>query len=625
MQSKTSLFNKGLFRSVITRFWPLWVIYFLALFIITPMSVFSVTPDSYYIVASGLLNNIWHAGALISFIMAAATAMCVFGFLYNTRHAGMIASLPIKRETVFISVSTAGYVMMLWADALIFIITLLIELSAGVVALSQLWSWLGIIVLFNTAFYGFAVFCAMLTGNLVVLPLVYTVLQLTVVAVETLVRCLLSTFVFGMSTQGYSLAALSPIARILTVAPLTDDSYAYYGPAEAVSSASLTADSWSLLIIYGLSGVVFAVFAFLLYRKRKMETATDVVAIGVLKPVFKYCLCFGCSLVAGVGLYSIIFSINYSNNAYLIVGLFMILGAFIGYFAAEMLIKKTLRVFTFRCRGLYIALGIIVVMVAAFRIDVFGFENKLPNPEEVESVYVFSNESVSLQNPENIAMVVDLHRDILESKELHGKLPTNASIQWVNITYNLKNGGAIDREYRLNVSEEADGSPSAPLIKLQNIFNTAEGTVYRKRVDVDVIEQNINYANICYYNPATDRYESLNITDQQAVELYNQCIVPDMAEGGLGKVWLVPDEEYYSTVYRVSIDIDLQDRSTLIDGNFSYYYDYFSTTLTSKAVRTYAWILENTDIEPVLEDPRAVEGAMTLTPVTQNVLAAAEG
>src|SRR5699024_11437436 len=99
-------------------------------------------------------------------------AMSFFSYLYSTRSAVMTASLPISRSCMFMTNFISGLVWLISAQVIAAIVTLIIELSFGVscVTLSAIGQWLLRSVMQSIFFFGFASFCAMLAGNLVVLP-----------------------------------------------------------------------------------------------------------------------------------------------------------------------------------------------------------------------------------------------------------------------------------------------------------------------------------------------------------------------------------------------------------------------------------------------------------------------
>ena len=479
------------------------------------------------------------------------------------------------------------------------VIVMLITAALAAVKFKYLLIWLAISSMSLIAFYGMAVFCAMLTGNIVVLPVVYVVLNLTSLVVEGGIRGILNSFVFGMENYPGLLSEIfSPISG------LYDKAKVYYD----YTVNELIYDGMGLIAGYCIAGIVLMVLALMLYKIRNMETAGDIVAIPVLKPIFKYCMCFGTAIVAGtLGTELLYFAPGGAFPAFL----FMLLGAFTGYFAAEMMMKKSLRVFGEKWKGLIISFCIIGAFVACFEFDVFGFEKRVPEPENVESVWLNSYE---IKEEENIKNITELHKQIIKNKkaiEKEGDLYTN-------ISYRLKNGKSISRRYSLIVNNDIINDPEAEVVKYQNILNSTEGILTRKKLRLPVTEENVYNAYITaadpgtYYNSGTDRSYvstekpvSISLTPKEICKLYNECILPDMKDGTIGKAYYADSEEYLDTATNIQISFELHGN----DGEFEAYeadytgkiWESFRTTLTTDARRTMEWVLENTDLEPMTE------------------------
>ena len=62
--------------------------------------------------------------------------------------------------------------------------------------------WLLTAVLSSLAFYGVAVFCAMLTGSLFILPLVYAVLSFAAWVAESCLHEILGALIYGFPNGG---------------------------------------------------------------------------------------------------------------------------------------------------------------------------------------------------------------------------------------------------------------------------------------------------------------------------------------------------------------------------------------------------------------------------------------
>ena len=59
---------------------------------------------------------------------------------------------------------------------------------------------------------------------------------------------------------------------------------------------SVTLENGWLIAAYAAVGVVLMVLAWLMYRRRRSESAGDVVAVGWMKPVFRY----GCAAYSAI-------------------------------------------------------------------------------------------------------------------------------------------------------------------------------------------------------------------------------------------------------------------------------------------------------------------------------------
>ena len=90
------------------------------------------------------------------------------------------------------------------------------EASIGVVHLPSLLTWLCATLLILLFFYGFATLCAMLTGNIIVLPAVYVVLNLVGAGLQVLLNGIVDFFVYGLNGfDALWLIWLSPVVKML--------------------------------------------------------------------------------------------------------------------------------------------------------------------------------------------------------------------------------------------------------------------------------------------------------------------------------------------------------------------------------------------------------------------------
>lgn len=592
MKSRTLFYNSGVGKNLLRRFWPLWTAYFVALLVLLPLNLAGTDYMSWEL--PEVINaNVLHSGAdavKITFVFGALAAMAMFGYLYNSRSCCMMNALPLRRETMFMTAFPTGLVPMLLADLLTFAITALIYVPGGVVHLAELGQWLAAAAMGNVAFYGMAVFCAMLTGNILVLPGVYIVLNLAAAAAEYAVKSLLKAFLYGYTYDDYALLPFSPIVEIWM-------SFAAVGKTDGnTKTTEYVYSGMNWLGIYCAAGLLLAFAALLLYRKRRMETAGDTVAIKALKPIFKYCMTFGAAVVFAYLMCSSLLSNTLTGSRLaLFAGAILIVGAFIGYYAAEMITRKTLSVFRGNWKGFAVSACVLALLAAACELDVTGYETRVPDAEDVEYVYSLTADG-NIKEPENIEAFIELQKHIVSGKEKNENLKDNYTL--LAIDYYMKDGSHMGRIYRVDASADAAADPDSDVSRFEDIMNSDEVRAYRNSFGIPLSEDTLSYCEIAYYQVDENGYydsKSLRLTTEQALELYNDCIEPDIEDGCLGDYFAYSSDEYYNTMTNVYVYYDLHDR-TKTDGSG---YEYMTFNIQVNSARCLEWLKENTDVEPI--------------------------
>lgn len=589
MKSKTSLFNKGVALNLLKRCWPLWTGYFVLLLLVTPAAL-SGRVDR---MAPGEMLNytLLNTGADVVYISMAVgvlAAMAMFNYLYSTKSCGMMNMLPLRRETMFLTAFLTGLVPMLASDVLVMLITAVLY-GGRLVYFKTLLLWLAMAVMGNISFYGFAVFCAVLTGNLVVLPVLYLVLNLTVYVAERAVRYLLSAFVYGMNASSCTLLVLSPIMELLNSLSVMPVNYIDAEGMVQVVANAYRVNGLGVLGIYCAAGLVCAALALLIYRRRQMERATDVVAVPVLMPVFKYCMTFGTAVVLAYVVYAWLVSGNVSGlAAALLVLLLLLVGAVIGYYAAEMLMQKTLKVFPGKWKGCLVSCLILAVLTMAWEFDLFGYERRVPEADQVESAWLVQN-NTGLTEPENIQALTQLHQSFVDNKAENESAEERYT---VTIRYMLKDGGTLVRCYPIRYDWEALNDPDSDIRRYEALENVEEARINRVVPPFPVTITNISYGDVYMSWLDEEGYyqgENLSLTDEQVFALY-QCMLKDLEAGTAGRYWVGESDAYLDTVSNIDINLEFV-AGTGEDQKWSYIYE--SLCLDEENVMN--WIRENTD------------------------------
>ncbi len=595
MPSKTSFCNGTEFRKCLSRWWPLWVLYGVILFILLPgvllnaqiMTPYASTEQIGYL-SNVIISETQMLLPLTALCAGLLAAAAMFGYLYSPRSAGLAASLPIRRGCMFRTHLLAGLAMLLSAEVVVFALAVLIEATRFVLVIQPLLIWLGVLALETVVFYAIAVLCAMFTGHAVMLPCLYLIVNFVAVGFQLLVEAVLYTFVYGMSVfADLPVDWLSPLVLFMKHTHI-NNSFVLRTAGDASAEVAVHGFSgWTNILVWFVFALLLLVCAGQLYRRRRMESAGDTVAIPVLKPVLKYIVALFAGLALPVGVYSMLLNVP-AYRAHVVPFLLLtILGAALGFVISEMVIRKSLRIPRTVWRGCAITAAVCCLVVVGAKCDLSGYARRIPDTEQVASVHLSCNGyDATLSEAENIQAVENIHRAVVSERE---KIADDSDLTSLRLIYKLKNGKELVREYTLP-------GTSARLGTIEQVLNSDEARTTRNTPDLPMTLEHITYANIAYEVESGD-YVSVELTAEQALDLYENAIVPDCADGTMGRAWLTDSSTRQSTAYAVNINYQLAQYDPATGESTYANVDY--TPLTD-STRTLAWLRAH-DIEPLLE------------------------
>ncbi len=436
MRSKTSCFNGTLFRKNLSRYWPLWglasfggAMFPLAMLLELLHNGFRFwspleTRQAYYTVLS-------YGVPVISIVYAILCAMAVWSYLYNARSVGMMHTLPIRREGLFVTNVLSGLTMMAIPYAVTGVLLVLVTmLFGGFEPMGVLVTVLGVMGE-SLFFFGLATFCALIVGNIFMLPALYGLLNFIAVLTDFMVNLLAQGFCFGLnSSYSGTVEWLSPVVYLVQkISP--NNSYETQWVTDRLGGqryetsvlTSVTLENGWLIAAYAAAGAALLGLAWLLYRRRRSESAGDVVAVGWMKPVFRYGCAVYAAILGGRLLYALLWDSFQSGRYFTVLPMIlcMIAGGAIGYYAASMLLAKTPRVFKTTWKGmLAVALGC-AALCGAMKYDLFGVTRRIPAPDSVKLVNVYAAGSNYYLTPGKddalIEKVRTLHQTIIDDKD----------------------------------------------------------------------------------------------------------------------------------------------------------------------------------------------------------------
>lgn len=619
-------FNRAVSASTIRRCWPIWAVYLGYLVLNFSAEVLRYVQTKNDHVESFLFNGrhnilsnaVFQAQAAC--VAAVIAVMILFAYLYSSRGNTLMNSLPITRESMFFTVYLTGLVPMLLCQLLTAGITMLLTRRYGIEPKFFL-IWLACSAMALIAFYGFAVFCAMLTGNIVILPLVYAVLNLAAAVFEICVKRCLGILAYGMTGGRMQFAFLSPFVNIQNEMHVVQN---------YPTDVHLT--GLGMLAAYAAAGLGFAVLAMLLYRKRRMETVSDFVAIPVLKPIFRICMGLGGAVVFAVLMFTNFFvELVYGAKAAWLMALLLVIGAVLGWIAAEMMIRRSLRVRPLPWKGLAAICAVCILTVVIAEMDVTGFERRVPKPEDVLSVEFY--ESTVFSEEENIRAVTELHSRIIREKALYdgddaaymqnvnrvsiteagtaGITDENQIMSYlVPLNYRMKDGSILQRLYTIWFYPDEVNQSDSLMGEVRALLNSAEGIRSRMKPNLPMEEQYVSYA-VINRESTEGIVNAFRLNPQEMVSLWNEAMLPDAEDGHLSLYTIVDTEENLKAQTNLRIDINLFDQSRTNDPAY-WYHSYRVFTSSERCLK---WIAEHTDLDWTTMDRVYEEQSGVLTAV----------
>lgn len=628
MKLKTSLFDRTVFRNTLQRYWIVFAAYLCALGVCVIIPLVNALQEAgwypttlpYYASLLQLLEGSITPVIVVNFIAVAVVAALLFSYLYNARHTGMMASLPIKRETMYLSVSAAAMAGMLLCNLAVIVLALIIEVIYGQVHLLALGILLLVSALSIVAFFGMAAFCCMLTGNIFAGPAVYLIFNFLFYCGEMIINGLLQKIVFGI---GYN---YSPVTLFLSPVLQVGSSVNFYY--DMIRDA---ADKWidytwkmqglGVLAIYTVVGVVFLYLGMLLYKNRRMETAGDTISIEILKPVFRFCMTVGGGLLFATFISEVLYEITPTRwMAAAYIAVLLMIGGVLGYFISQMLITKTVNVFRTGWKSLGIYAVVVLIIVTAIEYDLFGYERHVPEINEIKEVSIsgYNGDYLTFDEPQNIETIVKLHSNIIRNKYLHemeggspeavayiGRFTDPAAVlqrRSVQITYTLQNEDIVTRRYQISYGPDEVLDLNSEIRTYEALLNTKEGMEERYIVPYPVTVDNVGSGWVEYRDPIN--YEGVHYSDfapSELLRLYNECILPDIADGKLGVIDIIEDKDYALSKYNCTIGLEFYKELVSTQYNGRAFKEYKSIQIypTLEASRTMAFLKEY-GIEPAV-------------------------
>ncbi|SFP61421.1 hypothetical protein [Salibacterium halotolerans] len=514
MKSKVSFFNPGIQKQNFKQHGWIGIVMLVGWLFVLPLRMIMIGEnmnndyriDVVYDISQGLQFPLI-AGLSI------AAGIFFFRYLQLPDAADMMHSLPVKRVSLYFNHIISGIIML---AAPVLITSTVVYFTAEMyphfnnLSIGDLWSWAAKSIIMSLFFFLFTVFVSMATGISAATGILTIILLLLPLGMYTLTVENMSPYLYGFPSGYTSTEMIVPWSPLIFLSVINE--------LDVMTK---------VMAGYTVAVVVFGTAALVLYKYRAVESASEAITFTVLRPIFKYGVTFCVMLAFGI------YYMQYNSIGWLIFG--YIFGSVVGLLIAEMILKKTWRVFRLRLLAGYAGYAAVILFLGLLlRYDAFGYESAIPDSEAVEGVYFgeslsslpgtgtliasyekeLSRKNLYSGSESYINSVQQLHEAILEERPTEETI-SGESVRSVSIAYKLENGRKVVRWYD-NVPKETFQD------ELRAVMEHDAYTM--QHFNLNMLQQPMT--SITISNPSGG-YEPVSITEPQQVQELKDILISE--------------------------------------------------------------------------------------------------
>lgn len=583
VKSCSKLFSRALFISDIKRFFFLPIIHFLICMSAPLMIYDSLYNNNIDIIKYKDIEKLQllrESIAILSFpvyiaIGAFLVTLAVFAYLYTQKASFMMHSFPVDRKSMFVTGTLASLFMLIIPTLLATIISLCMTASVPGGAESICQSF--VLFLLETVFFvGLAEFVIMCTGTIIAAPIFYGIINILIPAIETLIKYAYEPFAFGYSVSVAGIhTGFAPIAKLTTyiMIPLQ------YENNETGRPLGSYYENINYFLVVAIIGIIFMAISYVIYQKKHVESVGSVLPMRWTRPIMRWGVTFCAVLCITVFFDMVFFRANPSISKYraLFIIVTIVFGT-ISFFASQMLIQRSFRIFNKLLTKEWIAmLACFCTMAILASFDIFGVEKMIPNPEDVNDLWVSVFGTEYSLTGENMEKVMEIQRSIIENKneimQMNDNILKEKDIDnWDSIivlcSYYLKNGKYIERCYYVpTLDGEEFSKQNALFSEIVDFFNSPEmiRTVFARDTDKgfsypDSIVLNADYSHD--WGEAEekmlefDRRTSISIENEAEIKMVTDAFLKDIDAGSVKVIDTSRDEKVadFETISKLKSD-----------------------------------------------------------------------
>lgn len=424
---------------------------------------FTTEPDYARTAADVLKNTQNNIAQVISFdspfiklvliVLATLCGVAMFRYLHDRRQVDFYHALPISRGKLFAVNYISGVLLVLPFYLIVLVIGLIFVSAMGlggqITGALLVQSILGNIAYFLLN-YTVAVLCTVLTGNTIITVLLGIWAQLGIPVLMVMVQCYQAMFYETFSStvplmQTFVLYG-SPMCNYLVT---FHDTHTMYVP--LFDTALDVVGGMAVLIYPVILTIVLGVLSYFLFVRRKSENTGMAVSFRRAKAPIKWFM----SMFSGLG-FGLIFTVIFSGTSG---GMWfgLVFGVVLCHMVVEIIYDFDFKALLHHWKQMIVLAILAVVVVAGIKNDVFGYDNYIPDVDDIASAAIES----PYYNIDWNYNVQDIYKDQLTDAESIEKIHQLAELSVANngkpeegdsthaytIHYTLKNGDHVSRCY----------------------------------------------------------------------------------------------------------------------------------------------------------------------------------
>lgn len=424
---------------------------------------FTTEPDYARTAADVLKNTQNNIAQVISFdspfiklvliVLATLCGVAMFRYLHDRRQVDFYHALPISRGKLFAVNYISGVLLVLPFYLIVLVIGLIFVSAMGlggqITGALLVQSILGNIAYFLLN-YTVAVLCTVLTGNTIITVLLGIWAQLGIPVLMVMVQCYQAMFYETFSSavplmQTFVLYG-SPMCNYLVT---FHDTHTMYVP--LFDTALDVVGGMAVLIYPVILTIVLGVLSYFLFVRRKSENTGMAVSFRRAKAPIKWFM----SIFSGLG-FGLIFTVIFSGTSG---GMWfgLVFGVVLCHMIVEIIYDFDFKALLHHWKQMIVLAILAVVVVVGIKNDVFGYDNYIPDVDDIASAAIES----SYYNIDWNYNVQDIYKDQLTDAESIEKIHQLAELSVANngkpeegdsthaytIHYTLKNGDHVSRCY----------------------------------------------------------------------------------------------------------------------------------------------------------------------------------